>query len=59
MSAKVSRISRHDLWLLLGEREMFLSYDDVPWFTDASVSAIKNVSLLKRIIFTGLILILI
>ena len=43
MSAEVSRISRHGICLLLGEREMFLSYDDFPWFKDASVSAILNV----------------
>ena len=45
MSAEVRRISRCDIWLLLGERELFLSYDDFPWFRDASVSAVWNVQL--------------
>ncbi len=45
MSVEVSHISRNGLWLLLGEREMFLSYDNFPWFKDASVSAVLNVQL--------------
>lgn len=45
LEVEVSNISRHGIWLLLGEREMFLSYDDFPWFKDASVSAVLNVQL--------------
>ena len=47
MEVEVSHISQHGLWLLLGDREMFLSYDKFPWFKDASVSAILNVQLLN------------
>jgi hypothetical protein len=45
MIGEVSHISQHGIWLSLGEREMFLSYQDFPWFKDASVSAVLNVQL--------------
>ena len=45
MIAEVSHISRHGIWLLLRERELFLSYNDFPWFKDATVSAVLNVQL--------------
>lgn len=38
--AEVTNISRHGLWVLLGERELFLPFDEFPWFRDAPVSAI-------------------
>ncbi len=49
MIAEVSHISLHGIWLLLspGEREIFLSYDDFPWFKGAPVSAVLNVQLPK------------
>jgi hypothetical protein len=45
MIGEVSHISQHGVWLLLGNREMFLSYDNFPWFKDAPVSAVLNVEL--------------
>jgi hypothetical protein len=45
MIAEVSHISHHGIWLLLGEREIFLSHDEFPWFKDAWVSAVLNVKL--------------
>ena len=36
-------ISVHGVWLLAGEEEMFLSYEDFPWFKDVSVGKILNV----------------
>ena len=47
MSAEVSHISQPGVSLLLGEREMFLSYENFPWFGDALVSAVLNVQLLQ------------
>jgi len=32
---------------LLEEKELFLSFENFPWFKNASVSAIQNVSLLN------------
>lgn len=39
-TAEVTNISRHGLWLLLDDRELFLSYEDFPWFRSATVEAI-------------------
>jgi Protein of unknown function (DUF2442) len=45
MIVEVSHISQHGIWLLLHERELFLSYQDFPWFKDAAESAVLNVRL--------------
>ncbi|MBA4284646.1 MAG: DUF2442 domain-containing protein [Xanthomonadaceae bacterium] len=42
-AAEVTNISRHGLWLLLGDEELFLPFDDFPWFRDASVAALTEV----------------
>lgn len=45
---EVTQISKHGIWLLLEDKEHFLSFDNFPWFKDASVSAIHNVELLNE-----------
>lgn len=40
---EVSGISPHGLWLFLGDREAFLSFERFPWFRDAPVSGVLNV----------------
>ena len=40
---EVTNISAHGIWLLASGTEMFLSYDDFPWFKDAPVAKILNV----------------
>jgi len=45
---EVTQISKHGLWLLFQEREHFLSFENFPWFKDASVFAIQNVELLNQ-----------
>ena len=45
---EVTQISKHGIWLLLHEKEHFLSFDNFPWFKEASVSAIQNVELLNE-----------
>ena len=47
LEVEVTQISKHGIWLLLQEKEYFLSFDDFPWFKEAAVSAIQNVSLLN------------
>jgi len=42
---EVSHISKHGVWLLLRDREVFMPYDEFPWFKDAPVSAVLNVQL--------------
>jgi Protein of unknown function (DUF2442) len=45
---EVTQISKFGIWLLLHEKEHFLSFDNFPWFKDAAVSAIQNVELLNQ-----------
>ena len=40
---EVTNISAHGLWLLAHKKELFLSYDDFPWFKDQTVRSIVNV----------------
>jgi len=40
---EVTHVSSHGVWLLVGGRELFLSYDDFPWFKAASIGKIINV----------------
>ncbi|MFZ4678401.1 MAG: DUF2442 domain-containing protein [Nodosilinea sp.] len=37
---EVSNISAHGIWLLCGDREYFLPYDQFPWFENAPVNHI-------------------
>lgn len=46
LEVEVTQISKQGIWLLLGHQEIFLSYEQFPWFKDAAVSAIHNVNLL-------------
>ena len=41
--AEVSNVSRHGLWLLVDDREHFLSFEDFPWFRSAAIEALLNV----------------
>ncbi len=38
----VSNISANGLWVLCGNREYFLPYDQFPWFKDAPIKHIFN-----------------
>jgi hypothetical protein len=40
---EVSGISAHGVWLLLGNREIFLAFKEFPWFRDAPVSGVLHV----------------
>jgi hypothetical protein len=42
--AEVTHISKHGVWLLLGDRELFMSFEQFPWFRDATVGAIQDVT---------------
>ena len=44
--AEVTNVSRHGLWLLVGDKEYFLPYKDFPWFEDARLRDILEVELL-------------
>jgi len=40
---EVTHVSTHGIWLLSGGREMFLSYEDFPWFKDAPIGKVVAV----------------
>lgn len=42
LEAEVEAISRDGLWILMDQEEFFLSFEDFPWFRDASVSGILH-----------------
>ena len=42
-TVEVTNISRHGIWLLVGDRELFLAYENFPWFREAPISKIVNV----------------
>ena len=43
--AEVLNVSPHGFWLLVTGRELFLAYDDFPWFRNATVSQLFHVEL--------------
>jgi len=40
---EITNISSHGVWLLVGDRELFMSYEEFPWFKDAPVGKVLNV----------------
>ena len=40
---EITNISSHGVWLLAGVKELFMSYEDFPWFKDVPVGKILNV----------------
>ena len=40
---EVSHISAHGFWLLAGDAELLLPFEDFPWFRDAPVGKVLNV----------------
>ena len=42
-SAEVTNISAHGVWLLAGNRELFMPYEQFPWFKNVPVGKILNV----------------
>ena len=43
MSLEVTNISAHGVWLFAHGEELFMSYDDFPWFREMAVKSIVNV----------------
>ena len=41
--AEVTNIYQHGFWLYLGDRELFLPFDEFPWFQSAPIAAILKV----------------
>ena len=47
MEAEVTQADKQGIWVLIGEKESFLSFENFPWFRNAPVSAIHNIELLN------------
>ena len=39
---ELTNVSPHGFWLFVGERELFLPFEQFPWFREASVREITN-----------------
>lgn len=44
---EVTNVSPNGFWLLLGEREVFLPFEQFPWFKEAPIGKIVNVELVS------------
>ena len=42
---EVTNVSSHGFWLFIEQRELFVPFQDFPWFKDASIGAITRVEL--------------
>ena len=42
---EVTNVSPHGFWLFVGERELFVSFKEFPWFQESTVRALANVEL--------------
>ena len=43
LAVEVTNISAHGVWLLAHGKELFMSYDNFPWFKDQPIKAVLNV----------------
>jgi hypothetical protein len=43
LGVEITNISSNGVWLLASDRELFMPYEDFPWFKDAPVGKILNV----------------
>ena len=43
LDVEVTNISSHGVWILAHGKELFMSYDDFPWFKDQPIKAVLNV----------------
>jgi hypothetical protein len=43
-SLEVTNVSRHGLWVFWGNAEYFLDYSRFPWFKEATIAQVTNVS---------------
>jgi hypothetical protein len=43
--AEVTNVSAHGFWLIVDEQELFVAFQQFPWFREASIRTITNVQL--------------
>src|SRR2546428_7774798 len=44
-AAEVTNVTPHGFWLFVDDRELFIPFNEFPWFREASVREITNVQL--------------
>jgi hypothetical protein len=42
-AVEITHISSHGVWLLANQEELFMSYEDFPWFKNQPINAIITV----------------
>ncbi len=47
-SVRVESITRFGIWLLVGDREFFLDFEEFPYFRDQPIGAVQQVELLHQ-----------
>lgn len=45
LAVEVTNISPHGFWLLIGGKERFVSFEQFPWFREATIAALTHVEL--------------
>jgi hypothetical protein len=40
---EVSHVSSQGIWLLTGDKELFMPYTEFPWFKDQTIKSVLNV----------------
>ena len=43
--AEVTNVSKHGFWLLIGDKERFVAFEQFPWFREAPIDQLLNVEL--------------
>lgn len=42
-AVEVTHVSRHGFWLLLGDEELLVRFEDFPWFREATIRQLNAV----------------
>lgn len=42
-AVEITNISSHGIWLISNDQELFIPFEEFPWFKDASIGKILNV----------------
>jgi hypothetical protein len=42
-TVELSNVSAHGLWLLVDEQELYLPFDDFPWFREATIAQLSQI----------------
>lgn len=43
LAAEVTHVSKHGFWLLLGDEELLVPFDQFPWFRRATIDQLSQV----------------